>query len=285
MADTAETQIEIAADVPVVAEPEVLAEAAPVAETAPVAEAAPVAEVIAAPAAEPEVRKARKPAAAKVAKVAAIKTVKVPAAKAPAAKAAAAVKVTQPAKIKPAKIKVAASKAAAPKTKTAPKAAKIAKPKLPTFAQFKETFMATKTPDFSAAITDAVAEAQEKAKVAFEKGTATVGEVNEFAKGNVEALVESGKILATGLKEMGSMLVTEGKAAIETVTADVKELSALKSPTDLFKLQGEIMRRNFDAMVAFGSKQTEAMMKLAGDAAAPVSNRVSVAVDKVKKAA
>jgi hypothetical protein len=38
-------------------------------------------------------------------------------------------------------------------------------------------------------------------------------------------------------------------------------------------------------MVSFGSKRTEAWVKLYNEAFAPISNRVSVAVEKVKKAA
>ena len=41
------------------------------------------------------------------------------------------------------------------------------------------------------------------------------------------------------------------------------------SPADFFKLQGEILRRNFDSAVAYGSKNTEMFMKLAGDAVVP----------------
>ena len=40
-----------------------------------------------------------------------------------------------------------------------------------------------------------------------------------------------------------------------------------------------------DAMVATASKNTEAMMKLANDAFAPMSNRMSLAAEKVSKAA
>jgi phasin family protein len=69
------------------------------------------------------------------------------------------------------------------------------------------------------------------------------------------------------------------------MTADVKELAAVKSPADFFKLQGELLRRNFDAAVATGSKRSEAIVKLANDAFAPVQNRVSLAIDKVKQAA
>jgi phasin family protein len=128
-------------------------------------------------------------------------------------------------------------------------------------------------------------EAQDRAKLAFEKSQALFGEAGEFTKGNVEALVESGKILAAGLQDMGKDYVAEGKTALETVQADIKELAAVKSPADFFKLQGEILRRNFDAAVATGSKRSEAALKLAGDAFAPLSTRVSLAVEKVKQAA
>lgn len=178
----------------------------------------------------------------------------------------------------------AAKKAAAPKTAPrAPKAAKAA-PATP----LKDTIMAkTKTAaeDFTAKVQETVAEAQDRAKAAFEKGQALFGDAGEFTKGNVEALVESGKILASGLQTMGKDYVTEGKTAFETVQADIKELAAVKSPADFFKLQGEIMRRNFDAVVTAGSKHSEAVLKLTNDAFAPVSTRVSLAIEKVKKAA
>jgi len=47
----------------------------------------------------------------------------------------------------------------------------------------------------------------------------------------------------------------------------------------------EDLRRNFDALVSFGSKRTEAWVKLTNDAFAPISNRVSVAAEKISKAA
>jgi phasin family protein len=191
------------------------------------------------------------------------------------------------AKAKPAPKKVAVKKAA-PKKIAKPAAAKTVKPaaKATPFAQIKE-FIMTKntTEDFTAKLKDAMTEAQDRAKLAFEKSQALFGEAGEFTKGNVEALVESGKILAAGLQDMGKDYVAEGKTALETVQADIKELAAVKSPADFFKLQGEILRRNFDAAVATGSKRSEAALKLAGDAFAPLSTRVSLAVEKVKQAA
>lgn len=201
------------------------------------------------------------------------------AAVAPAANTAPVSKaVRTPRAAKPAKVVKAAKpvKTAAKPEAKAPAASKTAQP--------KELFM-TKTADITAAVKTAFADIQGKAKTAYAKGSEVVGEAGTFTKGNVEALVESGKILSTGLKELGTGLVAEGKGAFETLTADVKELASAKTPTDFFKLQSDLLRKQFDASVAFGSKQSEALLKLASEAAAPVSGRVSLAVEKIKKVA
>jgi phasin family protein len=153
---------------------------------------------------------------------------------------------------------------------------------------FKDTIMAktqTVAEDFTAKVKDAMTEAQDRAKVAFEKSQALAGEAGEFTKGNVEALVASGKVFAAGMQDIGKDYVTEAKSAFETVQADMKELAAVKSPADFFKLQGEILRRNFDAAIATGSKNSEKVVKIAGEAFAPIQNRVSLAIEKVKQAA
>ncbi|MBA4162261.1 MAG: hypothetical protein C0515_09350 [Novosphingobium sp.] len=214
-----------------------------------------------------------------------------PKAEAPKAEAPKAEVKVAPKKAAPkaaAKKPVAAKKAAAPKKVVKKVAAAKAAAKAPTATKLKDTIM-TKTQnvaeDFTAKLKEVATEAQTRAKDAFEKGQTYAAEGVEFTKGNVEALVESGKILAAGLQDMGKEYVAEGKTALETVTADVKELAQVKSPADFFKLQGEILRRNFDAAVASTSKHSEMALKLANDAFAPISTRVSLAVEKVKQAA
>jgi phasin family protein len=132
-------------------------------------------------------------------------------------------------------------------------------------------------------MTNAMNEVQNRAKAAYEKGNEAVGELTEFTKGNVEAVVESSKIIASGMQDIGRSYAEEAKAAYEQMTADLKELAAVKSPTELFQLQGKIMRRNFDTLVATSTKSSEAMMKLANEASAPLSGRVNVAAEKITK--
>ncbi len=181
-------------------------------------------------------------------------------------------------------VKAAAAKAPV-RTAAAPKSISSVsklKDKLMTTAQNAKNATAT---DFTKTAKDAAADVQNRAKAAYDKLQAYTGEMTELTKGNVEALVESGKILGAGVQTIARGEVEAAKGALETVTADVKAMVAVKSPTELFKLQGEIARRNFDAMVARFSKNAEVSMKLAGDAFAPLSSRMSIAAEKVSKAA
>ena len=128
-------------------------------------------------------------------------------------------------------------------------------------------------------------DAGEKARAAFEKSQAVFGDAGEFAKGNLEAVVESSKILANGVKSMTETYVSEGRSAYETMTADFKELVAVKSPAQFFELQSKLFRKNFDAAVAKGSKKSEETLKLANEAFQPISTRLSLAMEKIKSAA
>ena len=201
------------------------------------------------------------------------------------AKAAPIAAAPKPAPVKAAPVKATPVKpvAATPiKTKTVPSS----KPAAPLPAATKDTkTMATTTTEITTKIQDAVKDAAAKAKTFAEKGQAGLGEVGEFAKGNVEAMVASTKILASGMQEMGKGYATEAKTAFETMTADAKDLASAKSPTEFFEKQTAILKKNFDAAVAKSSKSSEAMLKLANEAFQPLSTRMSLAMEKVKKAA
>jgi phasin family protein len=178
-----------------------------------------------------------------------------------------------------------AKKAAAPKRKPAP--AKTAKTTAPR-SNPKETIMTkakTATTDYATKMKEGLADLQTRAKTAYDKGTEYAAEMREFSQGNLDATVESGKIFAAGVQDMAKSAMEDGKSAVETMTADAKEFAAVKSPTDFVQLQGKIASRNFDTAVAQFSKATEAWVKLAGDVAAPISGRVSLAMEKVRKAA
>lgn len=241
-----------------------------------------------APKPAPKVAAVKKAVAAPAAKKAPVK--KAPAKKAPVKKAPATKVVAKKAAPKKVAVKKAAPKKAAPEKTAAKKAPvkKAAKPAADTnpVIKLKDNIMATaKNTDFAATAKEVAADVQERAKTAFAKTSEFASDANEFNKANVEAVVESGKIFFAGAQDMAREQVETGKTVIETVTDDAKKMAAVKSPTELMQLQGEFARRNFDAVVSYGSKRAEAWVKLYNDAFAPISNRVSVAAEKISKAA
>lgn len=239
-------------------------------------------------------------------KVAAAADPKVEPAKSSAPVASPAPEITKPAKAAPVKktaVKAAVKKPAArsagkvktkpavgKKTaKAAPAAAKASKseatPKA-TISELKEQIMATaNTNEFTGTMGAAMSDIQTRASAAYEKSQEMMGEMSEFTKGNVEAMVEAGKILSSGMQEMSKSYAEDAKSAYEAATTDMKAMAAIKSPTELFQLQGNLMRRHFDSMIAFSSKSSDDMMKLANEAIAPLSGRMTVATEKFSKVA
>lgn len=281
----------------------------PAKSAAPANAAAAAAAPLAAPAPKADAPKVQAPRAETVKSAEPAKAIDTVIAKAlaPAAKPAAAAKASvaasalpaEPKAAKPAPAKMAkpAVKTAAPKvtkTKSAvlktPVAAKAAAPVMK-----KETTMTTtetmtaETKKAAEAMTDRVkslmGDMSTRAKTAYEKGTEMVSQATEFSKGNVEALVESGKIAAKGAQEMGQSYAEDTKKGFEELTAAFKEMTTVKSPTEFIELQTRLVKKSFDTAVAQTSKNSEAFLKLAGDVFQPISNRVSVAVDSFKKAA
>lgn len=131
---------------------------------------------------------------------------------------------------------------------------------------------------------EAANDMQQRSKEAYGNSSEMMGEMAESTQGSMQALAESGKIFSNGMQDLARNYVEDAKSAYEQMTTDLREMAAVKSPTELLQLQGKIMRRNFDTMVSATSKNTERMMKLSNDAFAPISERMSVAANKVAKA-
>ena len=158
---------------------------------------------------------------------------------------------------------------------------------VPSTKDLKDKIMATTATDYTepmtSGMTEAVSDMQDRSKAAYDKSSEIMTEMSDFTKGTAEAMVESTKVLAGAMQDMGKTYASEAKSAYEQMTADLKEMAAIKSPTELFQLQGKIMRRNFDALVSTTSKNAEMLMKLSNDAFAPISARMNVAAEKISK--
>jgi phasin family protein len=139
--------------------------------------------------------------------------------------------------------------------------------------------------DTKAKLETAFSEFNEKAKANVEKSTKALEELSALAKGNVEALVESGKIAAKGVEALGQDAAEYSRKNFEKATATFKSFASVKTPAEFFQLQSELLSSSFDAFAKESAKSSEALLKLAGDVVQPISSRVSIVTDKVKSLA
>jgi phasin family protein len=100
---------------------------------------------------------------------------------------------------------------------------------------------------------------------------------------NVEAVVKAGTILAQGVAEMQKQMFAQAQAEIETGMESYKAIFACKNVQDMMTLQGKLTQVNMDKAVAQSSKLSEMTVKVANEAAQPISAQVNVAVEKFMK--
>ena len=117
---------------------------------------------------------------------------------------------------------------------------------------------------------------------AMKKTTEMASGAADMAKGGMEAMVESGRIAATGAQDFAKDMAEYNRRTMEHVTAAMKEMTQAKSPTELFKLQSDYAQKLFDLAIAETSRTTEAMMKLAGEVSRPMQNQIAEATAKVR---
>lgn len=248
--------------------------AAPVAATpaAPVAATVAPAKPVDAPAAPAAVVKKAAPAVAVTAK---------PVAKAKPVRKAAVTKIAKPAITSKPMIKnkkPAISRPAPAKSAIAPRAIATQKGKMTTMNEQVKKVAAETTDRVQAMFGDVNA----RTKTAMEKGAKLFEDMNEFNKGNLEAVVESGKIAAKGIQTMGQDAAEMTRKTFETATGAMKSFASVKTPAELFKLQSDYAKSALETIVAESAKASEAWLKLAGEVAQPISNRYAVATEKLK---
>jgi phasin family protein len=126
---------------------------------------------------------------------------------------------------------------------------------------------------------------QSKLKEGMEKAMKTAEEFVAFNQGNVEAIVKSGQIWASGVQDLSKHFAAAAKASMDEGMAAFKALTAVKSLKDAIELQTSFARSALEKTMAESGKLTDASIKLTEQTLAPITARVTVAVEKFAKAA
>lgn len=120
---------------------------------------------------------------------------------------------------------------------------------------------------------------QAKIKENVEKAMKNSEQTFAFAQGNVEALVKASQIYAAGLQDISTQFASSSKASLEDGVAFGKSLLGVKSVKEAVDLQTSFARTTMEKAVSDSNKFTDAAVKLAEKALAPLTARMSVAVE------
>jgi len=124
------------------------------------------------------------------------------------------------------------------------------------------------------------ADANERSQELVKKSQKVAEELADLARANVEAIVEAGRVATEGARTIGQDVVAKQRDGFEQAADAIRSLAEAKSPTEYLQLQGDFARASFDRVVAESSKLTESLVKLAGEAFQPLSNRASANAER-----
>jgi phasin family protein len=123
-------------------------------------------------------------------------------------------------------------------------------------------------------------DASERSQELVKKSQKVAEEFADLARANVEAVVEAGRVAAEGARAIGQDAVSSSRDGFEQAADAIRSLAEAKSPTEYLQLQGDFARASFDRAVAESSRFAESLVKLAGEAFQPLSNRATANAER-----
>ena len=125
---------------------------------------------------------------------------------------------------------------------------------------------------------------QAKVKEGVEKAMKTAEELVAFNQGNMEAMVKSSQIWASGMQDLSKHIAAAAQASLDDSMSAFKAMTGVKSLKDALDLQSSLARSTLEKSLAESGKLTDASFRLTEQALAPITARVTVAVEKFAKA-
>lgn len=128
-------------------------------------------------------------------------------------------------------------------------------------------------------------ETQVKMKEGMEKAMKTAEELVAFSQGNIEAMMKSSQIWAAGMQSLSKQVAATAQASFEETMSTFKAMTSVKSLKDAMDLQASFARSALEKTMTESGKLTDASFKLTEQALAPITARMTLAVEKFAKSA
>lgn len=105
----------------------------------------------------------------------------------------------------------------------------------------------------------------------------------EFGRGNIEALTKATQTLTTGMQDLGRQYFAMSQAITDHAMESAKALSGVKSLKEAADIQAAFAKASLERTMAETAKLQEAAYRLAEQASAPLTARMTLAAEKFGK--
>jgi phasin family protein len=108
-------------------------------------------------------------------------------------------------------------------------------------------------------------------------------EAAEFGRGNVEALTRATQVYVAGVQDLGRQTMALVQGLSDQAIEGAKALSTVKSLKEATEIQASLTRAAIERSFSETAKLQEAALKLAEQSFAPLSARMTLAVEKLAR--
>jgi phasin family protein len=108
-------------------------------------------------------------------------------------------------------------------------------------------------------------------------------EAAEFSRGNLEAMTKSAQLMTVGMQDLGKQFFAVTQALTDHALESAKALAAVKSLKEAADIQAAFAKASMERSMSEATKLQEATFRLAEQASAPITARVTLAVEKMAK--
>lgn len=108
-------------------------------------------------------------------------------------------------------------------------------------------------------------------------------QATEFSRGNLEAITKATQLYVAGVQDLGKQTMAMMQGLADHTVASAKALGSVKSLKEAAEIQATFTRAAMEKSFAEAAKLQEAALKLAETSFAPLSARMTLAVEKFAK--
>ena len=100
-----------------------------------------------------------------------------------------------------------------------------------------------------------------------------------FGQGNLDAWMRSNQILVAGMQDLAKQAAATAQSGVEEAMSAFRALSQVRSVKEAMELQSSLARTSLDKAMSQTGSVAEATYRLAEQAMAPLTQRMSLAAE------